>query len=154
MIDTPSITQTTGQLTALIHVTVPREGIKSAMDAGVAEIVSALHAQGIAPTGAWLTHHLRRPGDRFDFEICFPVAQIVAPAGRVVPGKWPAMTVARTVYHGAYSGLPAAWGEFHAWIDDHGHATAQDLWEVYLVDPESSQNPADWRTELNRPLIA
>jgi effector-binding domain-containing protein len=60
--------------------------------------------------------------------------------------------VARTVYHGSYDGLAAAWGEFDAWIRANGHKPAEDLWEVYLVGPDFSTNPADWRTELARPL--
>lgn len=51
-----------------------------------------------------------------------------------------------------YEGLPGAWAEFEAWIAASGHKTASDLWEVHTVGPESSSNPDDWRTELNRPL--
>jgi effector-binding domain-containing protein len=153
MIETPHITQTTEQTTALIHFTVPREQISSVMGPGVAEVMAAISAQGIAPTGPWFTHHFRRPTDTFDFEICVPVSQPIAPDGRVVPGTWPAMKVARTIFQGNYSGLPAAWGEFQAWIADNGHKTAIDLWERYLINPDSTPNPADWRTELNRPLI-
>lgn len=47
------------------------------------------------------------------------------PTGRVKPGELPAASkVARTVYHGSYEGLGAAWSE-----------------------------PASWRTELNQPLV-
>jgi effector-binding domain-containing protein len=60
--------------------------------------------------------------------------------------------VARTVYHGDYEGLHGAWGEFEAWIAESGHTSAADLWERYVVGPESSPDPANWRTELNRPL--
>jgi effector-binding domain-containing protein len=153
MIEPPHITQTTEQHTAALHLTVPSDQIRSVMGSGVAEVLAALSAQGIAPTGPWFTHHFRRPTDTFDFQIWFPVAQPIAPSGRVVPGTWPAMTVARTVYHGDYSGLPAAWGEFHQWIDANGHKTTLDLWERYLVNPDSSPDPSSWRTELNRPLI-
>lgn len=48
--------------------------------------------------------------DTFDFEVGVPVAAPVAAAGRVKPGELPAATVARTVYHGDYSGLGEAWG--------------------------------------------
>ena len=60
--------------------------------------------------------------------------------------------LARTVYHGPYQGLPDGWGEFVQWMKANGHEQAEDLWEVYLVGPQSSPDPADWRTELNRPL--
>jgi len=33
-----------------------------------------------------------------------------------------------------------------------GYKQAENLWEVYSVGPQSSPDPANWRTELNRPL--
>jgi len=62
------------------------------------------------------------------------------------------LTVARAVYHGPYEGLVAAWGELAAWIASHGHEPAADLWEFYVAGPESSPDPATWRTQLNQPL--
>ena len=71
-----------------------------------------------------------------------------------MPGVLPAARVARTVHHGGYEGLPSAWGEFSAWVTAEGLTPRQDLWECYVNGPESSADPADWRTELNRPLDA
>lgn len=34
------------------------------------------------------------------------------------------------------------------------HTPAADLWEVDVAGPESSPDPATWRTELNQPLTA
>ena len=62
-------------------------------------------------------------------------------------------TAARTVYHGGYEGLGAAWRELDEWVVAEGRMAAPDLWESYLAGPESSPDPANWRTELNRPLI-
>lgn len=50
-----------------------------------------------------------------------------------------------------YEGLGAAWGEFGAWIAAQGHTPAPDLWESYVTGPESSPDPATWRTELTQP---
>jgi effector-binding domain-containing protein len=88
----------------------------------------------------------------FDFAAGVPVAKPVSSSGRVQPGQLPAARVARTIYHGPYEGLGAAWGEFNAWLAANGHAPEPDLWESYVAGPESSPNPAAWRTELNRPL--
>lgn len=152
MIDTPEITQSEARLIAYIPVTVPREEICHVMGPGIQELYATLGAQGLAPAGPWLTHHLRVPTDTFEFEICVPVAAPVTPTGRVQAGELRATRVARTVYHGPYEGLGDAWGEFMKWIEAEGLTPAPDLWEVYAVGPESSDNPADWRTELNRPL--
>ncbi len=153
MIDTPQITQTAAQLIAFIHLTVPREQIQNVMGPGLSEVRAAIAAQGIAPAGPWFTHHLRMDPGTFDFEICVPVTAPVAAVGRVEPGRLPAATVARTIFHGAYEGLGAAWGELDAWVANKGYKPRPDLWEFYVAGPESSLDPSTWRTELNRPLI-
>jgi effector-binding domain-containing protein len=153
MLDTPQITQTIAQQTAIIRLTVPREDIRKVMGHGIGELMAAVTAQGITPAGPWFTHHLRMDPRIFDFEISVPVLAPVTAVGRVKPGALPAANVARTVYHGGYEGLGAAWAEFDAWIAAHGHTAGPDLWECYVVGPESNPDPAAWRTELNRPLI-
>ena len=60
----------------------------------------------------------------------------------VKPGELPAITAARTIYHGPYEGLGGAWGEFTDWIAANGQRPAPDLWEYYLAGPESSPDPA------------
>ncbi len=152
MIDSPQIVRSEEQLAAVIHVVVPRHEIQQVMGPGLQELMAGVAAQGVAVTGPWFTHHLRMPGETFDFEIGVPVASAVAPTGRIKPGKLPAATVARTVYRGPYEGLGPAWGEFSAWIAGQGRSPGGDLWERYVVCPGQSQNPNDWRTELNRPL--
>lgn len=152
MIETPKITQTEAQQIAVIHVHVPKSEIRNVMGPGINELMAAVAAQGIAITGPWFTHHLRNPTDTFDFEIGVPVASPVKATGRMKPSQWPSMKVARTVFRGNYEGLPAAWGEFTNWIVAHGHTQATDLWECYTKGPESSSDPANWRTELNRPV--
>jgi effector-binding domain-containing protein len=153
MLETPQITETPAQLIAVIHLTVPRKEIQKVMGPGLGELRAAIAAQGVNAAGPWFTHHLRIDPDTFDFEIGVPVPAPVAAAGRMRPGRRPAMRVARTVYRGPYEGLGAAWGEFEAWIAAEGHTPATDLWECYVAGPESSPDPADWRTELDRPLI-
>jgi len=152
-LETPTIVETDEQPYAGLHLTIPTAQIREAMGPGLREVSEAIAAQGIATTGPWFTYHFKRPDSEFDFEICVPVAEPIAPAGRVMPGVMPRIRVARTIYRGDYSGLPAAWGEFTAWISEQGLHEAKDLWERYLVNPDSTRNPEEWRTELNRPLI-
>ncbi len=154
MIDTPRIAQTADQLTAVIRLTIPREEMRTVMGPGITELMAAVAAQGITPAGPWFTHHLRMDPATFDFEIGVPVPSAVVAVGRVEPCRLPASRVARTVMHGGYEELGAAWGELDAWIKVNGHTPAPDLWECYAVGPESGPDPANWRTELNRPLIS
>ena len=154
MIETPQITEAAERLIAFIPLVVPRDQIRQVMGPSIREVYAAISAQGIAPVGPWFTHHRRRPEDTFDFDVCVPVATPVSDVGRVKAGRSPAARVARTVYTGPYEGLPGAWGEFCDWIEANGHTPREDLWECYLVGPESSPDPSTWRTELNRPLKA
>jgi effector-binding domain-containing protein len=153
MIDTPKITTTPAQITAMIHLTVPRTEIQKVMGPGLTEVMAAIAAQGITATGPWFTHHLRMDPKVFDFEICVPVNTPVTPVGRVMTGKMPAAKVSHTVYHGPYEGLGEAWGELTAWIEAEGLKPAPDLWEVYALGPESGPDSAQWRTELYKPLL-
>jgi len=153
MIDTPQILQTTGQLTAFIRLTVTLGEMQKVFGPSIGELIAAVTAQGIAPTGPVFTHHLRRPTDTFDFELSVPVSAPLAASGRVQPGTWPAMKVARTVYHGDYDGLGEAWGELMDWIEANAHEPAPDLYECYVTGPQSNPDPATWRTELSRPLL-
>ena len=152
MLDKPAIVQTEAQRAAVIHLTIPRNRIQEEMGPGYNELMSALNAQGITPTGPWFSHHLRMDPAVFDFEIGVPVSADVKPTGRVKPGQLPAAKVARATYRGGYEGLGGAWGEFDVWLKKEGLATAGDLWEVYAAGPETGRDSSNYRTELNRPL--
>lgn len=153
MTTAPEIIQTTALATAIIPLRIPKDQIQHVMGPGVGELMGTLAAHGIAPAGPWFTHHRSMSPDFWDFEISVPVTAPVAATGRVQPSQWPALRVARTVYHGSYGGLGEAWGELDAWIVAQGHRPAADLWECYVAGPESSPDPAQWRTQLNRPLL-
>jgi effector-binding domain-containing protein len=154
MLDAPHVTQSEAQPAAVLRLAVPRAEMRQAMGDGIAELMATLAAQGVAPAGAMYAHHFRMDPDVFDFAIGIPVATPIVPAGRVTMGELPAARVARAIYRGSYEGLGAAWGEFGAWIAAGGHAPAPGLWERYLRGPESSTDPMQWETELNRPLVA
>lgn len=153
MLDKPQIVRTEAQLTTVIRLTIPRAEIQSVMGPAISEVMAVIAVQGIVPAGPVFSHHLRMDPDIFDFEVGVPVIAPVSATGRVKASQLPALTVARTVYHGPYEGLGSAWGDLIEWITTEGHDPAPDLWECYVAGPESNPNPATWRTELNRPLI-
>jgi len=152
MIEPPRIVHVDAQHTAVVRLTVPREQIQAVMGPAIGEVISTVAAQGIGPGGPVFSHHFRMDPAVFDFAVGVPVTRPVTPKGRVIAGQLPATTVARTVYQGPYEGLGAAWGEFGRWIAEQGHSEAANLWECYVLGPESGKEPAQWRTELNRPL--
>lgn len=152
MITPPQIVQSEAQLTAFIHVEIPREQMPLVMGPAIEELLGAIAAQQATPAGCLYTYHRSPPGERFDVEVGFPVSKPIAPAGRVQPGQLPAMQVARTFHQGGYEGLGAAWSEFMDWIARNGHSAGPTLWERYLRGPESGEPAEAWQTELNRPV--
>jgi effector-binding domain-containing protein len=152
MIETPRIIQTQAQAAAVIRLTVARREMMKVFGPAAGELMAALAAQGVEPAGAVFAHHLKMSPDAFDFELGVKVTSPVKATGRVKPGELPAAKVARTIYHGPYEGLPAAWAEFDKWMRANGHEQAGSLWELYSVGPQSMPDPAGWRTELSRPL--
>jgi len=152
MIDPPHIVHTEPKTTAVIRLTIPRQEMMKAFGPAVGELMATLAAQGLKPQSAVFAHHFNLSPEFFDFEVGVEVAAPVTATGRVTPSALPAARIARTVYSGSYEGLSAAWHAFDAWIKDNEHAPAGRLWEVYAVGPQSTTDPAGWRTELNRPL--
>jgi effector-binding domain-containing protein len=152
MIDPPTITQSVAAKTATIRIKVPWNELPAVMGPGFGELMGAISSQGIAPTGPpFCFHHGIDPAGA-DFEISVPVEAPVTPVGRVEPSDLPSRKIARTVYRGPYEGLADAWQQFDEWIRSNGHSPDSVLWECYAKGPEASPHPADWQTELNRPL--
>lgn len=151
-IEPPKVVESEARTTAVIPLKIPRTEMQQAFESGIEELMEVLSEQGIQPTGPVFAHHFSFIPEAFDFELGVPVASPVEAQGRVEPGELPATRVVRTVYHGPYDGLPSAWGEFDAWIDEEGLEKRSDVWECYVKGPDTSPDPSTWRTELNRPL--
>lgn len=151
-IETPWIAEVGAQVAAVVRIAVPRARIAEVMEPSIGELMSTLNAQGIAPAGPLFAHHLGTDEAGFDFELGVPVATAVSASGRVRAGALPGGRVARSVYRGGYEGLYAAWDELGDWVRAQGYRGGPNLWERYLVGPESGADPVDWRTELNLPL--
>lgn len=152
-IEKPVIVTTEPILVAKLYAKVPTREIQSKMGGLLQELSAELKKQQIAPGGPWFTHHLERPAEYFDFEVCFPVATAIKASGRVEPGEWRAMKMVRTVYHGSYAGLAQGWSEFMSEIERMGLRVSPEIWEVYRTGPDTESNPEKWQTELNRAIV-
>lgn len=153
MIETPEVLSIDEQLLAVIHLTIPRTEINTAIDTAITEILAVLNSQGIQPSGALLTYHHQIPTDLFDFDVGFPVSREINRVDRVKSSRLPAAKVVRTRYHGSYDGLGDAWHMFCSWLETEGLSVSDKPWESYIIGPESEQNSDAWVTELYRALI-
>lgn len=158
MIEAPHIVETTEKTAAVVHLKVLRNELPSLVPTAIDELLKALAAQGLSPQGPMFMHHLTMSAEIFDVEVGYPVARTISPTGRVKPSRLPAAKVARTIYQGPYEGLYGAWDAFGKRLENDGLVDrtrvkrAGTLWESYLVGPESTSDPNQWLTELNRPL--
>ncbi len=152
MIGTPEITETRPRAAAVIHMTVPRDEIRTAMPVAIRELLATLSSQGTAPAGPLFDHHLKTSQQAFDFEVGFPIASPMRPTGRVKTGGLPGGRIARAVMSGEYEGPAAAWVELREWMKREGHMSRGDFCQIFTAGPESSSDPANWRTELCLPL--
>lgn len=152
MIETPLLTSTARQEAAVIRLEIALADMRTFVHPGIAEVMKVLTEQEIGPTGPWFIHVHELANSRIDFDIGVPVRTQVQPSSRVKPGCLPAAGIARTVHHGPYEGVIAAWKELEAWMKQTGHQPAKEMWEVYLVGPESGSDSSKWRTQLNRVL--
>ena len=98
-------------------------------------------------------HHFGMTPGIFNFEVGVPVSGLVTAVGRVKGSELPAAKIARTVYTGPYEGLGEAWEEFIGQLEAAGHQLEPHLWECYLTGPESTPDSANFRTELNHPIL-
>ncbi|MBN8419683.1 MAG: GyrI-like domain-containing protein [Verrucomicrobia bacterium] len=155
MLDEPSAPiTTTAQNAAVIHITVPRDQIQEVMGPAIQEVIAAVTSQGIGPIGPVFAHHFGMTPGIFNFEVGLPVSDAVQATGRVKAGVIPGTTIVRSVYTGPYDGLGQAWGDLQDIIEGQGHTLGPNLWERYLSGPESSNDSATFRTELNQTIIA
>jgi len=158
MIEPPELTTCWQEAAAVIHIRCPRDRIQAEVPPAITEILAAISEQGLAPQGVLFMHHLTMSSTHFDVEVGYPVGTALRAQGRVYPGVLPAARVARTIYHGPYEGLFGAWDAFgkrlkrDGLVDAHVLSPIRTLWERYLVGPESSSDPGQWRTQLNLPL--
>jgi effector-binding domain-containing protein len=127
--------------------------MQSVMGPAIGEVMAAVAAAGMTPRGPVFAHHLTLSDSHFDFEVGVPTPGPIAATGRVKASELPGGRVAQAVYYGPYEGLYAAWSEFGEWMKSQGLRGRGDIWECYAAGPESSDDPATWRTELNLPLV-
>jgi effector-binding domain-containing protein len=153
MLETPQIVQTKAIPTAVIQLVIPRAELRTEIAPAHKELMIELANQGIALAGPWFTHHLRLVPNIFDLELGVPVTSPVKFKGRVKPSQLPATTVACAVHTGGYETLGSAWKKLDKWIAAQGYKTGTDLWESYLIGPETDRAPLNWRTQLNRPIL-
>lgn len=140
------------QDTAVCRATLGLAEIGEFVGRSLARVAAVVAAQRVAPVGPPFTRYVQVGAARFDVEVGLPVARAVDAETDVQPSSLPAGPVVVTVHAGPFDTVGEAYGRLEAWATEHHERTAPGPWEVYLTDPSTVHDPADWRTEVVVPL--
>jgi uncharacterized protein (DUF302 family)/effector-binding domain-containing protein len=134
------------------------ERVGADIGVGLAEMYAEAEAAGLHPTGPPAVTYLDPlvPGKAMSVDVGVTIApgtgHVALGAGARIVGRH-SRPVARTIHHGGYSGIDAAYRALEDWIFGHGYRTAGPPTETYLVGPDTAPDPAGYRTEVCMPVV-
>jgi DNA-binding transcriptional MerR regulator len=119
------------------------------------ELIQHIQASGAFPAGppVALYHDTEFVEKGPDVEVAFPVTRDIPETGGVVMRELSAVeTMASVIMPGPYENFPEAYGAIMEWAAANQVEIAGPSREVYLRGPESTQNPAEYVTEIQFPV--
>ena len=140
------------QPTAVVHERVPMKDLPQFFQRAFGEVFRAMQAQGIAPVGAPFALYFGMPTDTVEVEAGFPVQRPLADAGAVHPGKLPPGKCAHATHVGPYDTMTRTYDALMHWVQAQHLVPHDEMWEVYLSDPQREPDPKTWRTEIFWPV--
>ncbi len=93
--------------------------------------------------------------DTVDVTAGFPIEHqtvSTAPAPGTVVEELPGGEAAETVHSGSYDSLSATYSELTGWLARQQLTPGDEMWEEYLIGPESNPDPHTWQTRVVFPL--
>ncbi len=126
---------------ASVRGTYPMAELPSVMGRGFGQIMAALTAEGVEPSGGALAIYHGWTEDAVDVEIAFTVRGVFFPPnakGSVKASRVPGGKVAFTAHKGPYDQIGSAYGAIQAYAEAHGLKLAGTMWERYLTGPEET----------------
>lgn len=90
--------------------------------------------------------------DQLDMEVALPVAEKAPETARVKNSVIPANKVAWLTHTGPYDGITSAFHTLATWASEQGYTQTGPNYEVYVTDPATTPNPADYRTDIHWPI--
>lgn len=140
------------QSTAVVHEVVPMSALRPFFARAFSQVSAAMQAQGVQPVGPPFAHSFGMPGEEVEVEAGFPVIAAVAQAGAVHGATLPAGRCVHGLHLGPYETLRATYAELAQWARAQRLGIRDDMWEVYLSDPQREPDPARWQTEIFWPV--
>jgi effector-binding domain-containing protein len=131
-----SVVECSSRATASVRRRVKLEDLPEFFAESLPMVLEAIEEQGAVPGGEPFARYRGAPNGSVDVEAGFPVAGDFAPSGEIQAGQLPGGRVIAGLLLGAYDSIGQMYAKLTAWAIAHGLRPTQDLWEVYLTDPE------------------
>ncbi len=139
---------------AAVRMVIPWGNFSEVLGPTFGEIAMHLAMTGTAITNAPLVlyHSMdvtTADGDGdVELEIAIPIATPFPETERVKNSNVPGGIAAFTTHMGPYEEISKAYQAIQAWLQQFGHESTGVFWEVYMTDPETTPDPADYRTDV------
>jgi effector-binding domain-containing protein len=120
-------------------------------------ILGCVEPKGAWPTGAPFAIYHNAPfrPDDVDVEFGVPLSDTCTAVGtsaEIAASELPPGSVAFAVHEGPYEEISAAYAALDDWLRKSGRHLAGPPREIYLVGPNQTGDPAEYRTEIDVPL--
>jgi effector-binding domain-containing protein len=148
------VRETVAQPIVSIRTTIPMAEMPEFFGRAYGEMFSLLGELGIRPAGVPFTmyHDQEFTVERVDMEVVVPISEPAHDRGRVKAGTLPGGRVAYALHQGPFDEIAGAYRALADWVQSHGHELAGPPRECYLVSPNETRNPAEYRTEIVWPI--
>ena len=86
-----------------------------------------------------------------DVEAVFPLASPIEGSGNIQPVSLSGGPAIQVLYTGPYDGMVPVYDTITAWLAENAKSPSEPIREVYLTDPGSVPDPAQWQTLVIQP---
>jgi DNA-binding transcriptional MerR regulator len=91
--------------------------------------------------------------DRGDATVFIPCDLTFRPTGRIEPLIIPAAELATTTHAGSHTDIDRSYGALATYVAEHALGVQGPIREYYLVDRHSTDDEAQWRTQIGWPIF-
>lgn len=109
---------------------------------------------GLEVTGPPYGRYRGAPSETTDVEAGVPILarpRHAHPSG-VVWGEFPAIEVVEAIHQGPYHTLSDTYADMVLWMHAKGLNPVDDMWDIYLTDPNREPDPETWQTKVVWPF--
>ena len=111
-----------------------------------------IEKQGVEQAGPPIAMYHGIPTDTIDITAGFPVNQPITPANGTVVATLSGGPAIETIHTGSYDSMTGTYNDLMTWLEEQHIAVPEDMWEEYLIGPDTEADPATWQTRIVIPL--